>query len=718
MKQSKRRIMSWVLLFALAAAFVMPDGAVRAQAEGFDGYVYLMVEKTTLGQGLIVEPVKVGYHDGETICDALENVLGKDRLDIQESSYGGVYLNGIKDGGSPKDWNKEKVPSVITQAVEESADITWSGTRANEEWLAAVDYTSWGGWMVSVNNSQTDSEGNYISMSSPLSQNAVIRIQFSLTGGTDIESSSYGTPLYLFADKLELIKTVADYAGNKNVDAYKQANLVLGDWAAEEEAVTAAKSSLESVPDIADYSELSRTYPEKLCSVMDYLHQNTEAAFGAEWTVLGLARNDVTDVKWYREYYDSVVDTVKEQGSAAFSASKSTDNSRVVIALTAIGADAANIAGYNLTEPLSDYEFVGKQGLNGYIYALLALDCGGYEIPSAEEGKEAATREKLIDGILNRKLTGGGWTFSGNAADPDMTAMVLQALAPYYEEEKVKLAVDEALSVLSDMQADNGGFASWGVESAESCAQVVCALSALGLDADMEEGFVKNGNSALDAMLAYYDEETGGFKHTLTGKINGAASMQAAYALVAYDRFKNGKNGLYEMSDAACMYLCKSHSWDKGTVTKNPSVETEGEKVFVCTVCGQTKTEAVPKLTGAPDKKEETTEDPTGDELQKPSKPTIKQVTSPKKKQIKVTWKKKANVTGYELQISTSSRFAKAKTKAYKIKKAKAVSRTVKSLKSKRKYYVRLRSYRTVVKNGKTITKYSAWTGKKSVRVK
>ena len=131
-----------------------------------------------------------------------------------------------------------------------------------------------------------------------------------------------------------------------------------------------------------------------------------------------------------------------------------------------------------------------------------------------------------------------------------MTGMAIQALAPYYNtNEAVKTAVDKAVGVLSDMQKSNGGFASWGTVKSESCAQVVTALASIGINPDKDSRFVKEGGSAVDALLSFGCEN--GFKHTADGSYNQMATEQGFYALVAYNRFINGNNSLYDMTDAS-----------------------------------------------------------------------------------------------------------------------------------------------------------------------
>lgn len=290
---------------------------------------------------------------------------------------------------------------------------------------------------------------------------------------------------------------------------------------------------------------------EKLDSTASYLVSlgvPGVGSVGGEWRVLGLARAGKITSEIADGYYSSLESYVKENASAKLDSRKSTENSRVIIALSAIGKDAENVAGYNLLEPLSDLDFVQKQGLNGPVFALIALDTYKYEIPTAADGTTQTTREKLVNYILESQLENGGWTFFGSSADPDMTGMAIQALAPYYSKNAdVKSAVDKALGVLSSMQKDDGGFASWGTENVESCAQVLTALTSLGINPQSDERFIKNGSTLVDAVMSFGVEN--GFEHIKDSGYNQMATEQAYYALVSYSRVKNGKTSLYDMTD-------------------------------------------------------------------------------------------------------------------------------------------------------------------------
>ena len=269
-------------------------------------------------------------------------------------------------------------------------------------------------------------------------------------------------------------------------------------------------------------------------------------SLGGEWTVLALARGGAdTETAYFTGYCAALEQTVREN-KGVLSERKYTEYSRVILALSALGEDARDVAGFDLTLPLGDYEKTAAQGVNGAIYALLALDSRDYPMPQNAAANTQATRQLYVDAILAAQLADGGWSFMGEDADPDLTAMALQALAKYREQSSVQLAANRALVCLSAMQNADGGFSSWGSENAESCAQVLLALNALGLDAD-DSRFVKNSHSALDALLTYQNAD-GGFCHERGGETNLMASEQAACALASLVRAERGESGLYRMA--------------------------------------------------------------------------------------------------------------------------------------------------------------------------
>lgn len=267
-------------------------------------------------------------------------------------------------------------------------------------------------------------------------------------------------------------------------------------------------------------------------------------SIGGEWMALGLARSGRTVPKGY---YDAVVKYVKDNidSNGRLDKNKATENARIILALTAIGKDVTNVDGHDLLAGLNEMSYLSKQGINGAIFTLIALDSHNYT-PAGD-----VTRDKLVQAILDAQISGdGGWSLDGKNADVDMTAMAIQALAAYYKSNSsAKKAVDKGLSWLSSVQQNDGGFTSWGAANSESCAQVIVALTALGINPAKDSRFIKNGASVLDALCSFA-VDGGGFKHLATEtSANGMATEQGFYALVAYYRLLNGQSSLYDMAD-------------------------------------------------------------------------------------------------------------------------------------------------------------------------
>lgn len=337
-------------------------------------------------------------------------------------------------------------------------------------------------------------------------------------------------------------------ADKKQIDAAKAAYDALPDKnGVDATKLTKALAALEKLEqggsgEDTGYSEYLK---KALANIKKTVPTPQVGSTNGEWAVLGLARGNASVTNsYYDGYYDRVVAYVKANinSKGQLDSNKSTENSRIILALTAIGEDPTSVGGRNLLTALNDLSYVKKQGSNGPIWALLAVDSGNYIYNY---------RDKLIDTILDERTEDGGWTHTGNTADVDMTAMAIQALAPYNDEDhpKVKSAIEAALTLLSGMQQNDGGFASFGTPNSESAAQVVVALSALGLDANTDSHFVKNGHSVLKNLLSY-EQEDGSFQHTTDGSGNNQMSAeQGTYALVAYDRYVNKAHTLYDMTD-------------------------------------------------------------------------------------------------------------------------------------------------------------------------
>ena len=273
----------------------------------------------------------------------------------------------------------------------------------------------------------------------------------------------------------------------------------------------------------------------------------TFGSVGGEWLVMGLARSGLEISGEYFETYFQNLSAYTAQQGGVLHAKKYTEYSRVILAVTAIGQDPTDVGGFNMLQPLADFEQTVFQGINGPIFALLALDSGNYEIPENAVGSTQATRDLYVDYIINAQLENGGWSLMGGEAEIDLTAMALQALANYQDRKDVAEAVEKGLAVLSERQNDQGGYQYNAAESvsSESVSQVIVALAELGIALD-DSRFVKNGNTLLDALMQFQQED-GGFSHLMEGETDLLATEQAFYALVAADRIAQGESSLYRM---------------------------------------------------------------------------------------------------------------------------------------------------------------------------
>lgn len=306
----------------------------------------------------------------------------------------------------------------------------------------------------------------------------------------------------------------------------------------------------------------------------------TVAAVGGEWAILGLARSGADiPVSYYEKYYDNVKNYVASRGGVLHD-KKYTEYSRVIIALSSIGKNPENVEGYNLTAPLNDIEKTSEQGINGPVWALIALSCrDGSEHSNTDEENVKA---KYIDKILSSQNADGSWSLADNGKpDADITAMALCALAKYRGRSDVSAAADRALEFLSNAQNADGGFASWDGENSESCAQVITALCELGISIN-DKRFVKNGNTVADAFMTYYNGK-GGFGHTAEdGGVSQMSTEQGLYALAALKRANQGETTLFDMSDVT-MQKDNTDKNSSGLENKIPEItkrEKNGAKTF------------------------------------------------------------------------------------------------------------------------------------------
>lgn len=264
----------------------------------------------------------------------------------------------------------------------------------------------------------------------------------------------------------------------------------------------------------------------------------------SDWAAMALALAGEKD--HYQVYAKNLETYVKEtyERNGSLSDRKATEYDRVILTVLALGRDPEQFGGADLVEDgIWQYQggSLGDQGVNGWIYSLIAADAGPYEEP--QDAKY--TREMMVEEILAEQNEDGSFGLQKGSADPDLTAMALQALAPYQEDSEVKAASDEALVWLSEHMTEHGSYVSYGEESAESCAQTVIALCALGTDPAEDDRFAKNGVTLLDGMEAFARND-GGYAHAQSDReSNFMASEQVLLAKTALLRLRQGEERLY-----------------------------------------------------------------------------------------------------------------------------------------------------------------------------
>ena len=469
--------------------------------------------------GTIIVPTRVPFKWGENVAQVTKRLLDKLNIGMRYSGTltANFYLGAI-------------------------SNFELNGTPYGS--MGEFDAGAGSGWMITLN-------GTFINAGASdfqVKNGDTIQWKYTCQVGADI-----GDTYYLSVqDVIKLIDAIDEKITLDSEEKIVAARVAYDKLPADQKSrVTNYQKLVDAEAELAKLkpkSDAALVY-EATGDYMENLGNPAPGTIGGEWMVIGLLRSgrELADAD---AYYDAVVQYVKENINEQnqLHRAKSTENSRIILALTAMGKDVTDVGGYNLLEGLSDMDYVKRQGINGPIWALIALDSGNYPAP---EGN--VTRNTLIQEILDAQLSDGGWALSGNVSDADMNGMALQALAPYRRSiPAVRDAIDEALIALCGMQAADGSYASIDGKSSESVAQVVAALAALGYDADKDPRYIKNDNSALDALCAFF-VEGGGFRHIIGGGRDGMATEQSYYALVAYYRMLDGEKSLFDMTDIVDM---------------------------------------------------------------------------------------------------------------------------------------------------------------------
>lgn len=271
--------------------------------------------------------------------------------------------------------------------------------------------------------------------------------------------------------------------------------------------------SLEELKDLT-VNTLVSDNPEPVCS-----------SVGGEWIIKALASSGLEAPEGYYEtYYDNLCALMKEN-DGVLDERRYTEYERVIIALSAIGKDPSDIAGYDITGNIDDYDHIVFQGVNAACYALISARCAGLPLSNEE-----AYIDYIIEGLSEEKM-------KEDMSYADYLAFGIEALAPYSEDKKAGAFLNEAYETLSALQNEDGSYG-----NSEATAEVIIALSQAGIDVMNDERYIKNGRNMYDGLMEYYIGE-GRFKHLKEDEKADAMSCEkCALALDALCLFQSGRS--------------------------------------------------------------------------------------------------------------------------------------------------------------------------------
>lgn len=275
---------------------------------------------------------------------------------------------------------------------------------------------------------------------------------------------------------------------------------------------------------------------------LSYAEKNVNQNYdiNGAWNLYTLARagKSIT-IQEANKYYDAVVEASKNW---TVEGTKPTDMEKAALVLSLINRDITNVDGVNIAQLIYNSEKL-SDGANELAYALLALDARNTVIPSDAKW----SREKIIAELKKFQNEDGGIGWTKGSSDVDTTAMVLQALGRYQDNEAAKEIIEKALTYI-ESKAD----ANYDYGNANTTAMVVLALTSLNKDVTTTIG-TKYKNT-LTALMSYYSEDDGAFVYLKGGKVNQYATIQAVWALTSYKLYTEGKDGYWNLNNVKIKY--------------------------------------------------------------------------------------------------------------------------------------------------------------------
>ncbi len=336
----------------------------------------------------------------------------------------------------------------------------------------------------------------------------------------------------------------------------------------------------------------------------DFLYENVEPSpgfYNGEWTIYALARGNYPMSKAFIKKYTDKVEAELIEKNGVLHRRNYNPYATIILIYNTMGLDPTDVAGYDLVRKSGDtykdkdgdIKFcVEWRGIFGNVWWLRAMDSGNHSFPKAKNEEKQVTRAKLVVTLLNMQLDSGAWSLS-EIPDTDTTAMVIESLAPYMSAkktgdkglaERVTGAINKGLKWLEAKQNYAGDYNSFGGHgTAETTAQIICALTAVGINPNTDERFMRGGHSVVDGLLLYRNEKNGAFRHVneavpgFKATDNQLATEQACYALAAYKTRVPDKLKLGEISKSGNGLIL---NWSKPNVSSGYEIRIATDKKF------------------------------------------------------------------------------------------------------------------------------------------
>lgn len=361
---------------------------------------------------------------------------------------------------------------------------------------------------------------------------------------------------------------------------------------------------VEIVRDIVQWKETNQDI--NIQNISEKYKQNA-ATTENDWYIIALSRLGIEgNCEAYLRSLTTIIQN-KYKSDGCLSNIKATEYHRITLAMLSCGGDPMQAGEINgkpinlIKDGTYDRELtasLGKQGLNGWIWGLIALDSKEYNVPE----DSCYNRTDIIEEILSYVLPSGGFSIAGNSLDVDITAMAITAMAKYYNQDTIytiknkytdktnditiKEVIDVSLEKLSGAQLENGDFESFGQANVESTCQVIMALCSMNIDPYTDARFIKNNNTLFHGINRYIMPD-GGVAHIISESSNASNtsnSMSCDQTLLAFTAVLRQHNQMNTLFDFSTENKALTQIYPSLTVN-NESAKEKSTKPIVAAVC-------------------------------------------------------------------------------------------------------------------------------------